>query len=51
MIQSWLGPFSKPLVSGALQILTLQACISGVRWTIFKCKVCESKLKIDKFLV
>ena len=47
--RSWLGPFSKPLVSGALYILTLRACISGVWWTIFNCKVCASKLKIDKF--
>ena len=31
------------------KILTLQACISGVWWTIFECKVCASKLKTDTF--
>ena len=25
------------------------SCTFGVWWTIFKCKVCESKLKIDEF--
>ena len=31
--------------------VTLQACIAGVWWTIFKCKVCESKLRLTNLPV
>ena len=33
-------------ISGIISLVLY--CISGVWWTIFKCKVCESKLKIDQ---
>ena len=49
MIQIMARPFSKPKFLGAPRILTLQAYISGVWCTIFKCKVCEANFKIDKF--
>ena len=49
MIQIMARPFYKTSGFGCTVILSLQACISGVWWTILKCKVCESKLKIDEF--
>ena len=49
MIQVKARPFFKTSGFDCAVILTLQACISGILWKIFKCKVCESRLKIGKF--
>ena len=39
-IKSWSGPLAKPLVSSALQTLTLLAHISSAWWMILKFQVC-----------
>ena len=46
MIQIMARHFSKLLFSGELSVLNLHACISGVWWTIAKCKACAFKLRI-----
>ena len=48
LIKSSLGPFTKPLLSSALQILTSLTHISGVHWTTLKCQVSAIELKANK---
>ena len=48
MKQIMANPFAKNTLLWLCYGFWLRACISCVWWTIFECKVCASKLKIDE---